>query len=52
MTKDQAAELQAKWHQQGESLICEHLKVEVECSNDGELMGNSYCLACGAAVAS
>ncbi|NWF71809.1 MAG: hypothetical protein HXY51_02020 [Nitrospirae bacterium] len=51
MTKDQAAELQAKWHQQGDH-YCEHLKVEVECSNDGELTGNSYCLACGAAVAS
>jgi len=51
MTKTQAAELQAKWHQQGESPNCEHIKVELECSNDSHLTGNYHCLACGGAVA-
>ena len=51
MTKAQTAEVHANWHQQGEPPICEHLKVELECSHDGHLTGTNYCLACGDSVA-
>ncbi len=51
MTKVQAAEVHVNWHQQGEPPICEHLKVELECSHDGHLTGSYYCLACGDSVA-
>jgi hypothetical protein len=51
MTKTQAAEVHANWHQQEEPPICEHLKVELECNPDGHLTGSYYCLACGDSVA-
>jgi hypothetical protein len=50
MTKVQAAYLQAAWNQLGAPL-CEHLKVDLERSEDGYATGNYRCLACGYAVA-
>ena len=50
MTKVQAAYLQATWNQLG-SLFCEHLKIDLERSEDGYVTGNYRCLACGYAVA-
>jgi hypothetical protein len=50
MTKVQAAYLQATWNQLG-SPLCEHLKVDLERSEDGYVTGTYRCLACGYAVA-
>ena len=50
MTKVQAAYLQATWNQLG-SPLCEHLKVDLERSDDGYVTGTYRCLACGYAVA-
>ena len=50
MTKLQAWYLQATWNQLGFPL-CEHLKIDLEGSEDGYMTGNYRCLACGQAVA-
>ena len=50
MKKVQAAYLQATWNQLG-SPVCEHLKIDLERSEDGYVTGNYRCLACGYAVA-
>ncbi len=49
MTKVQAAYLQAAWNQLGTPL-CEHLKVDLERSEDCYATGNYRCLACSHAV--
>ena len=52
MTNAQAAELQAKWTQQGEPL-CEHPTqqfVRLARSDDGVLMGTYHCRECGEAI--
>ena len=51
MTKAQAAELHANWHQQGESPICVHRKIDLERSEDGYMTGTYRCTACGDSVA-
>ena len=50
MTKAQAAYLQVTWNQLGSSR-CEHLKIDLERSEDGYMTGTYRCLACGHAVA-
>jgi hypothetical protein len=50
MTKVQATYLQATWNELG-SPLCEHLKIDLERSEDGYMTGNYRCLACGYAVA-
>ena len=50
MTKVQAACLQATWNELGAPL-CEHLKVDLERSEDGYVTCTYRCLACGYAVA-
>ena len=49
MTKVQAAYLQATWKLG--SPFCEHLKIDLERSEDGYVTSNYRCLACGYAVA-
>jgi hypothetical protein len=52
MTKTQAAELQAKWGQQGGTPICEHPIQEfarLVRSDEGYLMGTYHCRECGEA---
>ena len=51
MTKAQAAEVHANWHQQGEPPICVHRKIDLERSEDGYMTGNYRCSACGDSVA-
>jgi hypothetical protein len=51
MTKAQAAEIHANWHQQGEPPICVHRKIDLERSEDGYMTGNYRCTACGDSVA-
>lgn len=47
MTKAQATELQMKWKQQVTPPPCEHLKIDLERSEDGYVTGNYRCTACG-----
>jgi hypothetical protein len=46
MTKVQATCIQATWNQLG-SQLCEHLKVDLERSEDGYVTGTYRCIACG-----
>ena len=47
MTKAEAAQLQAKWKEQGGQTLCEHRNQEMEHSDSGYLMGNFHCTECG-----
>ena len=52
MTKTQAADIQAKWKQQGEPL-CEHPSHELARlvrSDEDYLMGTYHCRECGEAI--
>ena len=52
MTKTHAADIHAKWKQQGEPL-CEHSIQELVClarSDDGVLMGTYHCRECREAI--
>ncbi len=52
MTKAQAAQLEAKWKEQGDPLpLCEHPNQELEASEGGYLTGNYHCTDCGESVA-
>ena len=51
MRKEQAAELQAKWNQQGDPPACAHPNLELEVSDSGYLTGNHHCIDCGETVA-
>ena len=54
MTKDEAADLQAKWKQRGDPrLPCEHQTQELALlahSDDGSKMSTYHCLDCGEAI--
>jgi len=54
MTESQAAELQAKWKQRGDSPpLCEHPTQELSHlahSDDGTKMSTYHCLDCGEAI--
>ena len=48
MTKAQAAQLEAKWKEQGDPLpLCEHPNQELEASEGGYVTGNYHCTDCG-----
>lgn len=52
MTQDQAANIHAKWKQDGER-ICEHPiqeLVRLSRSDDGVLLGSYHCRECGEAI--
>jgi hypothetical protein len=50
MTNAEAAELQLKWIQQGDSPLCEHLKVELEYNDDNSETDIYRCTTCGRSV--
>ncbi|MGH7216548.1 MAG: hypothetical protein ACREIG_04870 [Nitrospiraceae bacterium] len=50
MTKAQATDLNAKWTQQDPPPLCEHLKVELESTEDGYVPGHYHCTTCGRSV--
>ena len=52
MTKSEAVELQLRWTRQGNLVLCEHLKVELEETEGGEVSGTYRCAACGEVVPS
>ena len=52
MTKSEAAEIQLKWTQQGNLPLCEHLKVELEQTEGGDVSGTYRCTTCGEVVPS
>ena len=51
MTVTQAAELRMKWKPRVDPLSCEHLNLELECSDNGYLMGNYNGIVCRTAAA-
>jgi len=50
MTNAEAAELQLKWIQRGDSPLCEHLKVELEYNDDNSETDIHRCTTCGRSV--
>jgi hypothetical protein len=50
MTNAEAAELQLKWIQQGDSPLCEHLNLEVEYNAEKSETDIYRCTTCGRAV--
>ena len=50
MTTRQAGELRVKWNQRNESTKCEHINLELEWDDSGNLTGNYNCIICGEAV--
>ena len=50
MTKAEAAETQRRWTQQGDLPLCEHLNVELEQTEGGDVSGPYRCTACGQVV--
>jgi len=52
MTKSEADEIQLRWTQQGRLPLCEHLKVELEQTEGGDVSGTYRCTTCGEVVPS
>jgi len=52
MTKAEAAELQKKRRQHADRPFCEHLKVELEQTEGGDVSGTYRCTTCGEVVPS
>ena len=52
MTKAEAAEIQLRWAQQGNPPVCEHVHVELEEAEVGEVSGTYRCTTCGEVVPS
>ena len=50
MTKSEAAALQVKWTQHVDLPFCEHLKVELEQTEGGDVSGTYRCTTCGEVV--
>ena len=51
MIVTQAAELRMKWKPRVDPLSCEHLNLELECSDNVYLMGNYNGIVCRTAAA-
>lgn len=52
MTNNQAAHLQLKWKLRSPPLSCPHLNKELGYSENGNVMGTSHCVICGAEFSS
>jgi hypothetical protein len=52
MTKAEAAKLQGKRSQQADRPFCEHLKVELEQTEGGDVSGTYRCTTCGVVIPS
>ena len=51
MTTTQAAELRVKWKQRLDAPKCEHLNLELEWDDSGNVTVNYNCIVCGEAIA-
>ena len=50
MTKAEASDIQLRWLQQADPPLCEHLHVELEQAEVGDVSGTYRCTSCGQAV--
>jgi hypothetical protein len=51
MTTDQATTIRRKWNQGGILQSCDHLNLELELNDLGDITGNYVCILCGQSVA-